>query len=120
MKTDPSILCGLFSALNMFVSQVTSGESIERLDAGRWRFTFQSLPSALIVLCSAKDCDPALLRYIIKHVTKLLLTDYKARLKDVHPITICDNSGLGRSIEQILLDFKINKHEESLLPKVVG
>lgn len=120
MKTDPSILCGLFSALNMFVSQVTSGDSIERLDSGRWQFTFQSLPYALIVLCSAKNCNPILIKYITKHVTKLLLTDYKDRLQDTRPITICDNSGFWKRIDQILLDFQVSKREESPLPKVVG
>ncbi|MFX1474861.1 MAG: hypothetical protein ACFFCO_05185 [Promethearchaeota archaeon] len=120
MKTDPSILCGLFSALNMFVSQVTSGESIERLDAGRWQFTFQSLPRALIVLCSAKHCNPVLLNYMTKQITKLLLTDFKDRLQDTRPITVCDNSGFWKRIEQILLDFQVSKREESLLPKVVG
>ena len=105
MKTDPSILCGLFTALNMFVSHVTSGDSIERLDAGRWRFTFQSLPFALIVLCSSIDYNPVLLKHITKHVAKLLLTDHKAKLQDTSPITVCDNSGLWKRIEQILTRF---------------
>lgn len=105
MKTDPSILCGLFTALNMFVSQVTSGDCIERLDAGRWRFTFQPLPYALIVLCSAKDCNPLLLKYLTKQVKKLLLTDYKAKLQGTQPITVCDNSDLGERIEKILTGF---------------
>jgi hypothetical protein len=105
MKTDPSILCGLFTALNLFVNQVTSGDSIERLDAGRWRFTFQTVPFGLIVLCSAKDCNPLLLKYITKHITKLLLTDYMAKLQDTRPTSVCDTSDMWERIEHILSRF---------------
>ncbi len=120
MKTDPSILCGLFTALNMFVRQVTSGDCIERLDAGRWRFTFQSLPNALIVLCSAKDCNPLLLEYLVKQVTKFLLTESRTRLQSKEPVTVCDNSIFWERIEEILAKFSASKRVESLLPKVVG
>ena len=120
LKTDPSILCGLFTALNMFVKQVTSGDNIERLDAGHWRFTFQPLQFALIVLCSSKDCNPLVLRHLIEDVKRLLMTDYKNKLQGTEPITVCDNSDFGEQIEKILSRYMTNKRVESLLPKVVG